>query len=294
MHLRAPLEQVSAGGFRWHVTPRFRDLLLGPAGLRLDEWLRAGQAHIVKQGPHRIVYHVQLAGLSFYVKRNLLIDRAGWLRQLIRPSKARTEYERARGVAERGLPTYVPLAFGEEQAFLGAGESIIVTEALTRTHELNVFAVDFLAALPAPRQARLRQRLAFELGKFLARLHEAGVRHDDIHPGNILVRLEPHDRLALFLIDLNAVHLGETLTWKESQENLVVLNRWFVLRASRGDRCRFWNAYRQERNLAGARTGQRLAGEIETRTLLSNLEFCVGRASWDTPSPTWTAPSWSC
>jgi hypothetical protein len=46
---------VSAGGFRWHVVPEWRELLLGPAGLRLEEWLQAGAARPVKQGPHRSV-----------------------------------------------------------------------------------------------------------------------------------------------------------------------------------------------------------------------------------------------
>ena len=57
------------------------------------------------------------------------------------------------------------------------------------------------------------------------------------------------DRLALFLIDLNAVPLGAPLTWKQSRQNLVILNRWFVLRANRSDRLRFWQAYRSARSL---------------------------------------------
>ena len=36
------------------------------------------------------------------------------------------------------------------------------------------------------RQARIRQRLAVELGQFLARMHQAGIRHNDLHPGNLL------------------------------------------------------------------------------------------------------------
>jgi len=38
----------------------WRDLLLGPAGLRLDKWLEAGDARIVKNGPHRTVYCVTM------------------------------------------------------------------------------------------------------------------------------------------------------------------------------------------------------------------------------------------
>lgn len=277
--LPAPLEKVSAGGFSWWVASEHRHVLLGADGLRLEEWLRSGQARIVKKGPHRIVYRVELADLRFYVKRNLVADRICWMRQLIRPSKARTEYERARGVAERGLPTYVPLALGEQESLFGAGESILITRSLDETQELHVFAVDDLARMPAPRQARLRQRLAAALGKLVARMHDAGIRHNDLHPANILVRRRDDDQLALFLIDLNAVRLGTPLSWKQSRQNLVILNRWFVLRASRSDRHRFWNAYLYERRLKShcapldASAGLELADEVEIHTLASNLDF---------------------
>jgi len=49
-----------AGGVRWQVHPKCHAQLIGPQGLRLDEWLRAGQAHVVKNGPHRTVYRVTL------------------------------------------------------------------------------------------------------------------------------------------------------------------------------------------------------------------------------------------
>ena len=273
------LAEVSAGGGRWWLAAEHRQVLLGPRGLRLEEWLQAGQARIVKKGPHRIVYRVELPELQFYVKRNFETDRLCWIRQLIRPSKARMEYDRARGVAERGLPTYLPLALGEQGFPGGQRESIFISRSLEQTQELQVFAVSRLARMPAPRQARLRQRLAIELGKLVARMHDAGIRHNDLHPANILVRLEDDDRLTLFLIDLNSVRLGAPLSWRQSRQNLVILNRWFVLRASRSDRYRFWNAYRRQRRQGqesaplGSRQVLDLADEVESHTLSSNLKF---------------------
>jgi len=271
--------RVSAGGFRWWIAAEHRDTLLGPRGLRLEEWLQSGQARIVKKGPHRVVYRVDLPGLCFYVKRNLVTDRWCRIRRLFRPSKARMEYQRARGVAQRGFPTYLPLAFGEQKIWAGPGESILITHALEDTQELHTFAVNSLAHLPAPRQARLRQRMAIELGKLVARLHDAGIKHNDLHPANILVRLTEDDQLALFLIDLTAVRLGMPLTWRQSRQNLVILNRWFVLRASRSDRYRFWKAYRLERQQGkgcaplSSREGLDRADEVEIHTLASNLKF---------------------
>src|SRR5581483_7545424 len=88
---------------RWEMDAALRPLLLGPEGLRLAEWLNSGLAVIVKHGPHRTVYRVDLPDLHFYVKHFRLHDLRAWLRELVRPSKARMEYERALGVAARSI-----------------------------------------------------------------------------------------------------------------------------------------------------------------------------------------------
>lgn len=280
--------EVTAGGLRWHVAPGCRDRLLGPQGLRLDEWLRAGQARVVKHGPHRTVYAVELPGLKVHVKHNRVSNFRAWLRELIRPSKARLEAERARSVAERGIQTAVPLAVGEACSAFFPGDSFLVTRSLDETAPLHGFLADVLPALPPPRQARVRHRLAHAIGELLARMHAAGIAHPDLHVGNLLVRLGWDDQPHLFLIDLHCVRLGRRLGWPASRANLVLLNRWFALRAGCMDRLRAWRAYQ------GARAAGRAAREsqhssppdrrrvlratlpvrdLERRTLLSNLGF---------------------
>ena len=46
------------------VVPAWRDLLLGPSGLRLEEWLRSGRAQVVKDGPHRTGGVLQRTGVG--------------------------------------------------------------------------------------------------------------------------------------------------------------------------------------------------------------------------------------
>src|SRR5207253_10726048 len=121
------LTQVEAGGIRWQVLPQCRDLLFGTDGLRLEEWLRDGLARPIKHGPHRTVYQVSLPGLSFYLKHYRLVGVRAWLRQLIRPAKARLEFERALAVAERRVPTVVPVALGEARR---PGDSFLITRAI--------------------------------------------------------------------------------------------------------------------------------------------------------------------
>src|SRR5262245_53124703 len=104
--------ELTAGGMRWRVRAEHRDALLGADGLRLPEWLRRGEARVIKHAPHRTVYEVRLPGLHFYVKHNRLLDTRGWLRAWVRPGKALAEYERTIAIAARGVPTFVPLAAG--------------------------------------------------------------------------------------------------------------------------------------------------------------------------------------
>jgi hypothetical protein len=282
--------QVLAGGTRWWLPSEQSTRLLGPEGLRLNEWLQSGQARIVKQGHHRIVYRVELPGLIFYLKHNLLPDVRSWVRQLVRPSKARMEYSRAVAVAERGLPTVSPLALGEKTAFLGIGESYLITHSIENSQSLHAFLVS-VQNYPSPQLTRIRQRLAVELGALLSRIHQAGIMHHDLHCGNILLRGQASthpaqgstcidDDLSLFLIDLNGVHLGNPLDWNNSLENLAMLNRWFFTRATRSDRFRFWRAYQAGRQVNGQPlvpdpgTGKILARKVEEQTIASIQELC--------------------
>jgi tRNA A-37 threonylcarbamoyl transferase component Bud32 len=281
----------TAGGVRWEAPAEHREALFNEHGLRLEEWLRAGRASVVKQAPHRTIYRVALDGLSFYLKHYPVADLRGWLRQLVRPSKARMEYSRTLRVAALGVPTFVPLALGERSSGLVPGDSYFLTHSLEGTEPLNTFLEETLPRLTAERRTRLRQRLAWELGGLVARLHEAGIAHHDLHAANLLIRLGEDDCPALFLIDLSAVRLGRPLDWQASRANLVMLNRWFTLRCAPADRLRFWHAYFAGRSAEARRAWSArllgsgpasqpermlraaLAADVEQQTWESNLAF---------------------
>ncbi|HEY7428394.1 MAG TPA: lipopolysaccharide kinase InaA family protein [Gemmataceae bacterium] len=263
-----------SGGVRWQIRPGLEPLF-GPDGLRLNEWLAAGQARVVKHGPHRTVYHVALPELDFYLKHNRLADGRAWLRELVRPSKARIECNHALAVAARGVPTIEPLAVGETRRGAGPPYSFLITRALPETRPLNSFLENTLPQWPDPRRARMRQRLATALGRLLARMHDSGIAHHDLHPGNLLLRLDGEDRPELFLIDLHALRLGAPLSWRARRANLILLNRWFMLRSERTDRLRFWLAYCSASTRWTADRREPIAG-LERGTLASNLRFWRG------------------
>src|SRR5262245_35997546 len=274
---RSPDIDVTAGGVRWRLRVEYRERLLGPQGLRLDEWLRTGQARVVKHGPHRTVYQVTLPGLKFYLKHFRLTDVRSRLRQTVRPAKACIEYDRAVGVASRQVPTITPLGVGVRCDGAGPGDSFLMTHSLDDVTPLDAFIEKTLPSFDPPRLARVRLHLAQELGAFVARMHDAGILHGDFHAANLLVRLEASDKVRLFLIDLHAARLGRPLDWRASRATLVILNRWFSLRAGRSDRLRFWKAYCRCR--ASLFDGwhrkplHELACDLERRTWTSNRTF---------------------
>ena len=164
-----------------------------------------------------------------------------------------------------------------------------MTRTLDGARTLTAFLEEELPLFAPARRARVRQSLAVALGRLLARMHDAGVVHADLHPGNLLLRLRPDDEAELFLIDLYAVRLGPPLDWPHSRDNLAVLNRWFILRrgASRSAAvlARLLGSPRALLRVEAKRGTAR--AEIERYTVISNLRFwrsrdrrCLGGNRW--------------
>ena len=281
--------ELEAGAFHWHILPELLHsdphgsaaTLFQANGPPLDDWRVNGCARVVKEGPTRTVYRIVLPGLDFYLKQYRLADTRAWLRDLVRPSKARLEWDRTLAVAERGVPTVAPLAFGETCPRATAPCSFLATRTLPGAVPLNSFLETTLPQFAYARQTRVRQRLAVKLGELLAAMHDAGVTQHDLHPGNVLLRFDEADFPCLYLLDLYAVQVGEPLTWEASRANLVVFNRWFMLRSERADRLRFWHAYHRGRQHVGTTTwftagtpdNAEAVRDIERRSLASNVRF---------------------
>ncbi|HVS39005.1 MAG TPA: lipopolysaccharide kinase InaA family protein [Gemmataceae bacterium] len=275
----------TSAGVRWQAAPELID-----RGVLCFDGLRPSHEFtIVKQGPQCTVYRVALSGLDVHVKHYHPADARSRARSMVRQSKARAEAARLRETAARGVPTLEVLAVGEATPDSGARGSCLVTRTLAGARSLTAFLEEEFPLFDPARRARVRQALAAALGRLLARMHDAGVVHADLHPGNLLLRLDSDDQPELHLIDLYAVRFSPPLDWPRSRDNLVVLNRWFILRATRSDRLRCWRAYREARALpCGSRLySEEAVRELEGDTLLSNLDFwrsrdrrCLGGNRW--------------
>ena len=231
------------GDVGWWSRDGWGEVLLGTEGLRLDEWREQGRVTTIKSGPHRVVYRVDLPQGAIYIKHFLVPDRRATLRQWVRRGKGRNEGKSSQHLASIGVPTITPIALGEQRKRKFLFENYLVTLAISSAIPLDEFVERHLPERPEPIRSQVRQKLAKAMAVMTARLHDAGLLHQDFHPGNILVRLAPDHAPELFMIDLDALRKSRRVTWKLARQNLALLDHFFWLRSSRTDRYRFLKTY---------------------------------------------------
>jgi tRNA A-37 threonylcarbamoyl transferase component Bud32 len=255
---------LRTGDVHWDIDPTILDDLLTPDGLRWPEWRESGALEIVKHGPHRTVYRLELAAGEFYLKHFRAADWKARLRNLVIPCQAEREWTAALRLAELGLPTFEALGLGRTIRYGIVHDSFLISRAIPDAVPLDHFLrVDF-PAYSRERQTQMRRFLAVELGRLAARLREAGVNHPDFHAGNILI--EPRrDQSRLWLIDLHAVRFANRPVALPQDGNLDALAPFFARLATRSDRLRFFVAQCRPEEPRSAVRAAELSREIVAR-----------------------------
>ncbi len=244
------------GGYHWHATQAGEGILLH---------LSNAGGVVVKENLQRTITRHDTPKGPVYVKVCRVNTPRAFVRELLRPAKARLEFENAVELRRRGILAVEPLAWGTRRRWWPS-ESVVVTREAAG-------ARDFLVVLEASPSPSERTRLARGFAVCLARLHDAGVDHPDPHPGNFLI--DP-TTVAFTVMDVHAIHFAKPLSWGQSLAALTLLNRYFQVRASPTDRLRFWHAYIAARpELAVDRKACAL--QLEAATRRSNLKFWTAR-----------------
>jgi serine/threonine protein kinase len=237
-----------SGDVGWWTRDGWGEVLLGDEGLRIGEWRDEGRLTTIKSGPHRVVYRADLPQGTIYIKHFLVPDWRATLRQWVRRGKGRNEGKRSLHLASIGVPTITPIALGERRKRKFLFENYLVTLAISAAIPLDELVESHLPEMPEPGRAQIRQRLALAMAVMTARLHDAGLLHQDFHPGNIMVRFTAENVPELFMIDLDALRKTRCVTPKLARQNLALLDHYFWLRSSRTDRYRFLTEYMRSRS----------------------------------------------
>lgn len=248
-------------------------------------------ARLVKRSRVRTVWRLTHGGRDYYVKSYHPVGLGAWLARrlgrsgLLRPGKGWLERRQLQRLRRLGVECPRPVACGEERSPDGGVLHLLVTEAVAGARPLAQVAFD--AGLPPSR----RRRLAWDFGRWLRRLHEAGVYHDDFHGGNVLVRPEG-EGYGFALLDVDRVRVWPRLSRRRAEEMLAAAEayvqhavpatlRLWALRGYLGRRGRLGPEGRALARRVWRQSRRRLERFWRRRSLRArhtNRQFVVGRA----------------
>lgn len=116
-----------------------------------------------------------------------------------RPAKVYRAYRYAYRLLEKGFDTPEPVAYLMMRRFGLVGSSYFVSIQSPYTRNFYEFGRGALQG---------REDIAAALGRYTARLHDAGIYHCDYSPGNILFDRDAEGKIALTLVDINRMQFG--------------------------------------------------------------------------------------
>jgi Ser/Thr protein kinase RdoA (MazF antagonist) len=135
------------------------------------------------------------------------------------------------------------LAYTLDVACGGRRCALLVSEAVEPALPLNEFWLQLQSDEDAARRRRDAAQLLELLAEMIARAHQAGFEHRDMHAANILVQPLATRHYRTVFVDLQSARRGTPLSDHAVVRNLAQLNQWFRRHSSAGDRLRFLRAY---------------------------------------------------
>ena len=199
---------LSCSGVEWELADEADEVLRREVLEQVHALDRAPHAERLKDKKHRTVYRVALSdGRLVVVKVFLVRSLRERLKARFLRDKAAAEWRVSRRLAALGVPASRALAVGRVPSRRGAVASYLLIAAQPGMLGVNHLIKHLRAPEPAARAA-MHLELSRDVAAFVRRVHDAGVRHGDLHAGNLLARPERGAPRRFILIDLLRVRIG--------------------------------------------------------------------------------------
>jgi tRNA A-37 threonylcarbamoyl transferase component Bud32 len=204
---------------------------------------------------------------DLFLKRYKIRGFKEMLKYLVLPAKARKEWQMAHRAVAHGIPTPVPMAMAERRKGRFLQDALLITQAISPSCPL-------IELIPAGGQ----KELFFQAAPLLRQAHEAGLFHQDLHAGNILVGMTEKK---LYLIDLHRSRLLRSISRRRKRWNLAQF--FYSLQAwlSPEDKMAFLQRYDEEEDIFKGRLEQdlrkiaRQEERIHRRHMRSRTKRCL-------------------
>jgi tRNA A-37 threonylcarbamoyl transferase component Bud32 len=202
-----PLYKRGVKGWRWTIAEGAAQrlppaLLDDPEAFLLDN----PPQKTLKKSPVRTVSICSGPQGELFLKQYKIRGWTEGLKYLVVPSKARKEWQIAHHALRKGIPTPVPLAMAERYKGWFLQAALLITEAISPSYPL----IELIS------EGGYKE-LLFPTARLLREAHEAGLFHQDLHAGNILVGMAEKK---LYLIDLHRSRFLRSLSRRKRLWNL--------------------------------------------------------------------------
>ena len=204
---------------------------------------------LIKQNASRSVYRGRIDGQEIYLNHFHSRSRIHRMGNRVGASDAQVEFDAMQYLASHGVRTLPALA-----AQWDNGAQWVATRAVSPAIGVDDWHQQ---QLEQPGGAARIRRMTVALGRLIAHMHAAGVLHNDLHCGNVLVSEGPGGQ-QLVLTDLHRTAHRRRLSRRRRAANLAQLLHDRYEWTSRTDRLRFLRTYLRESRAEGSLRGWQL------------------------------------
>ncbi len=162
---------------------------LEAAGITIgNKWIKAVGDQLVSYSPATRCFRYQLNDQRTVYFKRYVYAKNHWLEFWMRPGKAGVEVFAYQQLAQLGIPTLDPVAYGEYRRFGMLLATCVVTVEVPNAVELRKFAIDTWYLMPEPQRSDVYREIAQKLVEQLRTAHAASFFHHDLKWRNILIQ----------------------------------------------------------------------------------------------------------
>ncbi len=275
--------KVSVNGITWRVRPGWEWVIVGPKAPHWLHLVAEPHAEPVKRNIARQVWRVSIGDEEFFAKLYRETGAGGMIRALVRGPGCSLEWRATCHANQHQIDTVEPVAYGSIGLRGLGGPGILITRALPEAVPLYVYWEQRIPPAGAAVRRRRANAIIEATAAAVARAHQYGFHHRDLHSGNLLVSPSTSDKPRVAFVDLHNVRIGARVSDRHAIRNLAQLNQWYRRRATRTDRLRFLRHYVTYRNELSRRAGSGPSIALELKELVRALDRAAtshARALW--------------